>query len=149
VRATPDAPALVKHSGRILFQLFRPIVWLAGATGAPRADSVLLIRCRFINLRLAAAIESGGVRQVIEVDADLDCRERVAILAEGLLKELSLDKVRSMGRHSARTGGGPAAPLPGGPLSFIRAGRSGCQSNLEAAVGFCSWARPCALRDRG
>ena len=162
-------PALVTHTGRILFQLFRPIVWLAGATGAPRADSFLLTRHRLIDLRLAEAIESGRVAQVIEiaaglaargwrmkqrfgdrvtyieadlpemaqakrealarigslaaghhivdidalqesgpgslaaVAAGLDRREGVAIITEGLLNYFSLDNVRSMWRHFART----------------------------------------------
>jgi O-methyltransferase involved in polyketide biosynthesis len=162
-------PALVTHTGRVLFQLFRPIVWLAGATGAPRADSFLLTRHRLIDLRLAEAIESGRVTQVIEiaaglaargwrmkqrfgdrvtyieadlpemaqakrealarigplaaghhivdidalqesgpgslaaVAAGLDRREGVAIITEGLLNYFSLDNVRSMWQHFART----------------------------------------------
>ncbi len=67
-------PALVTNTGRFLFQLFRPVIWLAGATGAPRADSFLLTRHRLIDLRLAEAIESGRVTQVIEVAAGLAAR---------------------------------------------------------------------------
>lgn len=74
VRHGLSNPALMTNTGRFLFQLFRPVIWLAGASGAPRADSFLLTRHRLIDQRLAGAIESGRVTHVIEVAAGLAAR---------------------------------------------------------------------------
>lgn len=67
-------PALETGAGRFMFYLFKPVVAAARLAGMPPIDSFLVTRHKLIDLRLARAIESGAVTQVIEIAAGLSPR---------------------------------------------------------------------------
>lgn len=67
-------PALETGAGRFMFYLFKPIVAAARIAALPPIDSLLVTRHKLIDLRLAQAIESGAVTQVIEIAAGLSPR---------------------------------------------------------------------------
>ena len=60
--------------GRAMYQALRPANLAAGFAGLPTLEGMLLARHRLIDLRLAEAIDSGEVSQVIEVACGLSPR---------------------------------------------------------------------------
>ena len=67
-------PAFATTEGRLLFNAARPALAVARRLGGPTLEGLLLSRHRVIDDRLAAAIESGTVTQVIEIAAGLSPR---------------------------------------------------------------------------
>ncbi len=66
--------AFATTTGRAMYTALRPANAIASATGLPSLEGMLLARHRLIDLRLAHAIDHGGVSQVIEVATGLSPR---------------------------------------------------------------------------
>lgn len=67
-------PALGTARGQVLYDGLRPFNAVASRLGAPTLDGLLLARHRHIDRVLDEAIESGRVRQVVEIAAGLSPR---------------------------------------------------------------------------
>ena len=66
--------AFATRTGRLLYHALRGPNAIAQRLGTPSLEGMLLARHRLIDLRLAQAIESGEIRQVIEIAAGLSPR---------------------------------------------------------------------------
>lgn len=66
--------AFATRTGRLMYQALRAPNAIAHAASLPTLDGMLLARHRLIDLRLARAIESGEVSQVVEVACGLSPR---------------------------------------------------------------------------
>jgi O-methyltransferase involved in polyketide biosynthesis len=66
--------AFATTTGRAMYTALRPANAIASATGLPSLEGMLLARHRLIDLRLAHAIEHGGISQVVEVATGLSPR---------------------------------------------------------------------------
>lgn len=69
-------PAFVTGFGRLAHRVLRPITWGARVGFGVDLESLLLQRHLLIDARLTAAIEQGGVRQVVEIACGLSPRGR-------------------------------------------------------------------------
>lgn len=67
-------PALESFRGRAMYTLLQPVVRVARRAGVPDVDQFLLTRHRLIDARLAQAVESGAITQVVEIAAGLSPR---------------------------------------------------------------------------
>lgn len=67
-------PALGTPQGQVLYDGLRPLNAVASRIGAPTLEGMLLARHRHIDRVLEEAIESGRVRQVVEIAAGLSPR---------------------------------------------------------------------------
>ena len=67
-------PAFATTEGRALYYAVEPLMIALRAVGRPTFEPLLLARHRLIDARLREAVESGRVRQVIEVAAGLSPR---------------------------------------------------------------------------
>src|SRR5215208_6305526 len=66
--------AFATRRGRVMYQVLRAPNAAAHAVGLPTLEGMLLARHRLIDLRLAQAIDSGEITQVVEVAAGLSPR---------------------------------------------------------------------------
>src|SRR6185436_8314170 len=66
--------AFATRTGRLMYRALRGANVAAHAVGLPTLEGMLLARHRLIDLRLAHAIDSGEISQVIEVAAGLSPR---------------------------------------------------------------------------
>ncbi len=60
--------------GNVLWYALEPLMRVSAATGGPTLEDFLLARHQLIDLRLARAIESGRITQVLEIAAGLSAR---------------------------------------------------------------------------
>src|SRR3954447_15313984 len=66
--------AFATRTGRLMYHALRGPNALAQRASLPTLEGMLLARHRLIDLRLAEAIESGAIAQVVEVAAGLSPR---------------------------------------------------------------------------
>src|SRR4051812_4401103 len=66
--------AFATRTGRLMYQALRGPNLLAHRISMPTLEGMLLARHRLIDLRLAQAIDAGGISQIVEVAAGLSPR---------------------------------------------------------------------------